>query len=71
MARSKKWLIYAVALLTVLILAGIGVTAEDLWHGAIADPPGKPDGDGDYVQGLANLGIVKLRGYEPRRGSSD
>jgi hypothetical protein len=75
MARSKKWLIYAVALLTALVLAGIGVTKEDLWDGGIAvsanDPPGKPDGDRDYVQGLADLGILKLPGYEPRRGSSD
>jgi hypothetical protein len=72
MARKKR-LICAVALLALLILAGIGATAGDFWSIAVTAnyPTGKPDGDGDYVLGLAKLGIANLQGYEPSRGSSD
>jgi hypothetical protein len=68
---SKKWLIYA-ALLSLLILAAIGITAKVVWSAAIIVSPIHPagdnlnqDADADYVQGLAKHGIVKLPGYQP------
>jgi hypothetical protein len=67
----KKWLIYA-GLLSLLILAAIGITAKVVWSAAIIVSPIYPaehdlnqDADADYVQRLAKRGIVKLPGYQP------
>jgi hypothetical protein len=66
----QRRLIYAAFLATLLIAAGIGITvASAVWSATSVPPVNRDlnrDFDGDYVQGLAERGIVRLPGYEPR-----
>jgi hypothetical protein len=60
----EKWFIYAAIVALLLLLVGIEVTAgRALWSSTVpgpANPESNRDFDGDYVQGLAERGIVKL-----------
>jgi hypothetical protein len=67
----RELLIYAAFLAALLILAVIGVTAaKAIWSAAAVHPANRDfnrdfdGGDYDYVEGLAERGIVKLPGYE-------
>ncbi len=64
----RELLIYAAFLAALLMLAVIGVTAaKAIWSAAAVHPANRDfnhNFDGDYVEGLAERGIVKLPGYE-------
>ena len=64
----EKWLIYSALLAFLLVLVGIKVTAgKAFWSVTLLRPANLvTNSDDDYVKGLADRGIVRLPGYEPR-----